>query len=269
MPEHGGAALLLRAPHRSREAGGNREAPLLDERRATHLHAASVHHALDAPARPGYRTTRRRAPATEEAVERRRRDPPARPGAPTRSRAPPTSRRASARSTPPSQGHVDQAHAPMVNVPVLSSTIVSTRRMDSSASGRWIRDRARPRGRSRRQGGRRREPHCARAGDDEHGHRRGDTMRHRCGRRPPRRERRDRLHDHDGHEHAGIRLASPCTAGFPPCASATARTICARSESFPRRYPVARTTNAFAAVHRPPAATQTPRASSRAASARR
>ena len=57
----------------------------------------------------------------------------------------------------------------MVTVPVLSSTIVSTRRVDSSTSGPLMRmPSCAPRPVPDHQGGRRGQPEGARAGDDQH-----------------------------------------------------------------------------------------------------
>ena len=141
---------------------------------------------------------------------------------------------------------------PVVTVPVLSSTIVSTRRVDSSTSGPLIRmPSCAPRPVPTMQRGRRGQAEGARAGDDQHrdgggegGGRAGagaePEAERRHGRGRSRRARRRRRCGRPG--------AAP--AALPFCASSTSRAICASWVSAPTR--VARTTSL------PPALTVAP-----------
>ena len=138
---------------------------------------------------------------------------------------------------------------PVVTVPVLSRTTVSTRRVDSSTSGPLIRMPSwapRPVPTSSAVGVAR--PERARAGDDQH----GDGGGERGGRPAPAHEPDRRASPAasaitTGTNTPETRSASRCTSALPFWASATSRAIWASWVSAPTR--VARTTS------RPPALT--------------
>ena len=142
---------------------------------------------------------------------------------------------------------------PVVTVPVLSSTMVSTRRVDSSTSGPLIRmPELRAAAGADQQRGRRGQPERARAGDDQHRDRGGErrlrvgagAQPERPGSRPP-----GAMHDRARTpRRPGRRAAAPA-----PCRSgprSTSRAIWASWVSAPTR--VARTSS------RPPAFTVAP-----------
>ena len=130
-----GAAARLRVAAGGVELGRDAQAPLRHQRRAADLDAAAADDALDAEALAvderldGLERGRARAP---------RRRSPARSGARRRPRA--RRRRPAARPRPTPAAGTTSASAirPVVTVPVLSSTIVSTRRVDSRISGPLI-----------------------------------------------------------------------------------------------------------------------------------
>ena len=99
---------------------------------------------------------------------------------------------------------------PVVTVPVLSSTTVSTRRVDSSTSGPLITMpscAARPVPASSAVG--RGQAERARAGDDEHGDRGGERVRGRVAEQQPHRERHRGQREHDRHEHRRHPVGQP------------------------------------------------------------
>ena len=167
----------------------------------------------------------------------------------------PASRSASASDVPGAAVRATSDGRPRVTVPVLSSTTVSIRRVDSSTSGPRIRMPelgAAPGADEER--GRRRQPERAGAGDDQDGDRgreRERQARHRS--RATRRMWRAASASTIGTNTAATRSASRCTGAFPTCASSTSAVIrasavseptrCARTTSRPPRLTVAAATS--------------------------
>ena len=134
-------------------------------------------------------------------------------------------------STPGTVTTSTSAILPSVTVPVLSSTIVSTRRVDSSISGPLIRMPScapRPVPTSKRR--RRRKAERARARDDQHGdgRREGERRRRRLLRASSRASP-TAITITTGTKTADTRSASRCTGALPDCASSTSlRDLCER-----------------------------------------
>ena len=99
---------------------------------------------------------------------------------------------------------------PVVTVPVLSSTTVSTWRVDSRTSGPLMRmPSCAPRPGADQQRGGRGQPEGARAGDDQHGDRGGEGGGAGLAGAQPEPERADGERDHDGHEHRRHPVGQP------------------------------------------------------------
>ena len=131
---------------------------------------------------------------------------------------------------------------PVVRVPVLSSTMVSTRRVDSSISGPLDQDaqlRSAPGADQQRRGGG--QAQRARAGDDQHRDRRGEGGLRGVARWPA--SRAGSAADSTmttGTKTAETRSASRCAGALPVCASSTssrhaARAGCRRRPGSPAR----------------------------------
>ena len=197
----------------------------------------------------------RRGASTPAPATARTRRPPAAP-APAPWRGPRSPRRADAREpcstaaararTSPSarcparrRSRRSPPAVPTVRVPVLSSTMVSTRlqplqRLRARGSARRL---GAPAG-ADHDGGGRRQPQRARAGDDQHARPRGE----RRGRAPARDRTAARptnvsaaMHQHDRHEDGATRSASRWIGAREPCASSTSATIRASTVSRPTR----------------------------------
>ena len=165
----------------------------------------------------------------------------------------PTSRSASASSTPSATDDLDcSVISPVVTVPVLSSTIVSTcaRRLEDLGALDQQAELGAAAG-ADQQRRRCREPERAGAGDDQHRDGGGERVGGADVGAEPEPERRDGERDHDrARRSPEIRSASRCTGALPVCASVTRRAIWASAVSAPTL--VARTTR------RPPALTVAP-----------
>jgi hypothetical protein len=107
---------------------------------------------------------------------------------------------------------------PVVTVPVLSSTMVSTRRVDSRICGPLISiPSLRAAARAGQQRGRRGQPQGAGAGDDQHGDGGGERRLGAGSRAQPEPEGGDGQGDHDGHATGSTgSVRSTCTATTTP-----------------------------------------------------
>ena len=148
-------------------------------------------------------------------ARRRRGPPPARSGAP---RPPPAHRPAGAPHRRPRRRAgttSSRVIRPVVTVPVLSRTTVSTRRVFSSTSGPLMRmPSCAPAAGADHEGGRRGQPQRAGAGDDQDGDRRGERRRQAGARADPEAEGRDGERQHDRHEDPGDAVGQPLHLGL-------------------------------------------------------
>ncbi len=122
----------------------------------------------------------------------------------------PTSASVSSASAPATAWTPVSAISPLVTVPVLSRTTVSTRRVDSRISGPPDdQPELRAAAGADEQRGRRRQAERAGTGDDQHRNRRGEGEGRALPRREPEDERRDGDHDDDRDEDRGDAVGEP------------------------------------------------------------
>ena len=200
--EHGGASRRLGAVLRGGEIGREVQRPVGEQRCRARRATAWPSTTPDTPL-PGDALERLRRRAGRPSSAAAARAIAWAIGCSEASSSAPASRSSSARSVPGRRTTSTSVMRPVVTVPVLSSTTVSTVRVDSSTSGPLIRMPScapRPVPTSSAVGVA--SPERARARDDEHGDGGGERHGGREAQQQPRRERRQRDHQHDRHEDA-------------------------------------------------------------------